>query len=289
MKTTQALTKMRLNALVLLTYCVMAAFASTNRVYAQNFPPVSIPSGIGGTSGKIDAGFLSTAGPQVGVGFLLNSISATVFAKKGPMLIEYQLAYGSIAKLTLTIKGKKEPFIYELRPTGAEVKQEVFQLPDTFGKKPVVASLSIKAESLDPTNKDPGLVVSSLALGYQAVGSLKIDQLSFNPPRVRATEKISVAYSFHSLADFDRAAVEFWFVGVTLKGEPANGLVNTQKISGGVRRGETKKGYWDGKDKKGKVSKGRRHLLFVRTWLEGKNGGDWSWVSDPSRQRVTIE
>ena len=45
----------------------------------------------------------------------------------------------------------------------------------------------------------------------------------------------------------------------------------------------------NGMDRKGKVSKGRHLLLFVSAWFEVKNGGDWSWVSDPSRQRVLID
>lgn len=293
MKITYALTKTRLNVWALLIYCLMAAPTGTDRVNAQClFPPVGIPSGMGNTSGKIDAGVLSNGGPQFVAGYLLSRISGTVFARAAPMVIEYQLDNGCTAVLTLTItiNGKKESFIYRLRPTDGEVKQEVFQLPETFGKKPLVAFLSVEAENPDPANPKPTcFVLYSLALGEKAVGSLKIDRLTFQPPHVRATEKISVAYSFHSLADFDKAAVEFRFVGATLKGEPASGLVNSQKINGGVRRGETKKGNWNGKDLKGKISKGRRHLLYVRAWFEAKNGGDWCWVSDPSRQRVIIE
>jgi hypothetical protein len=248
---------------------------------------VGIQSGTG-TSGKIDAGLLSKAGPQFG-SYLLSRIYADVLAKAGPIVIEYQLDNQTTATLTIMIKGKKEPFIQRLRPTGAEVKQEVFQLPDTFGKKPLVAQLSIKADNLDPANnRSTGFELFSIALGEKAVGSLKIDQLSFNPAHVRAREKISVTYSFHSLGDFDRATVEFRLLGPTRKGESANGLVNSQKISGGVRRGETKKGAWDGKNQEGKFSKGR-HLLLVSAWFDAKNGGDWCWVSDPSRQRVIIE
>ena len=290
MKITHALTKARLNALALLIYCLMAAPTGTDRANAQfQVPPVPAPSGMGSTSGKIDASVLQNDGPQFASGYLLNRISATVFAREAPMVIEFKLYNGCTAVLTLTIKGNKDPFIYRLRPTGGEVKQEVFQLPETFGKKPLVAFLSVEAENLDPANtRLTCFELYALAIG-KAVGSLKINRLTFQPAHVRATEKIRVTYSFHSLADFDKAAVEFRFVGTTLKGEPANGLVNTQKISGGLRRGETKEGTWDGKDRKGKVSKGRQHLLFVSAWFEVKNGGDWSWVSDSSRQRVIIQ
>jgi hypothetical protein len=289
MQTTYGLTKTRLNVLALLICCLIAAPAGTDRANAQvQVPPVPVPSGMGSTSGKIDAGLLSKAGPQFG-SYLLRRIYADVLAKAGPMVIEYQLDNECTATLTLTIKGKKEPFIYRLKPTGAEIKQEVFQLPETFGEKPLVAVLSINAENLDPANKSSTCFeLFSIAMGGNAVGSLKINQLRFNPPQVQAKEKISVTYSFHSLADFDRAAVEFRFLGPTRKGESANGLVNSQKISGGVRRGETKNGTWDGKNQKGKISKGR-HLLVVMAWFEAKNGGDWSWVSDTSRQRVIIE
>lgn len=288
MKFTHSRTKTSLNALALLVCCLMA---SADLAKAQlRLPPPGMPSGTGNTSGKVDAGVLSKAGPQFATGYLLNDISATVFARAARMVIEYQLDPETIATLTLTIKGKKESFTYRPRPTGAEIKQEIFQLPETFGKKPVVALLSVKAENLDPANKRfPGFVLYAFALGEKAVGSVRIDRLSFQPPHVRATDKINVTYSFHSLADFDRAAVDFRFVGTTIKGEPANDLVNTQKISGGLRRDETKNGIWNGKDQKGKVSKGRNHLLYVKAWLEAKNGGDWTWVSDPSRQRVIIE
>ena len=287
METSYTGTRKCLRPFAIMVCCLIAAHVMGDLVKAQprGIPPLPVPQ----VESKSSA--LSKTGPQFVAGYLLNNISATVLAKAAPMVVEYQLGNESTATITLTvtIKKQEERFTRQLKRTGAGVQQEVFQLPETFGNKPVVAALSVKAENVDPTNnKPPDFELFSLGLGERAVGSLKIDRLSFEPDHVSATQKMRVRYSFHSLADFDNASVEFRILGRSSTGEPANGLVNKQKISGGLRRDESKRGEWDGKDQKGKVSKGL-HILFVAAWFEEKKGGDWNFVSDPSRQRVKID
>jgi len=285
MKASHIGTKKWLKVFAIPVYCLVAAHVMADLAKAQL-------RGIGISIPHVErkSSDLSKTGPQLVAGYLLSNISATVLAKAAPMVVEYQLGNESTAiiTLTVTIKKKEERFSRQLKRTGAGVQQEVFQLPATFGNKPLVATLSVKAENVDPANKkQPDFELFSLGLGERAVGSLKIDRLTFQPDHVSATQKMRVTYSFRSLADFDNASVEFRVLGRSRTGEPANGLVNKQKI-GGLRRDESKHGEWDGKDQKGKVSKGL-HILFVAAWFEEKKGGDWNFVSNPSRQRVNID
>jgi hypothetical protein len=285
MKATYPRTKKVLNLFAISVCCVIAGHLTGLTSVGQRPGQISIPP-ISLSGGKGEASALSKNGPMFPATYLLGNFSATVFAKAAPMVAKYQLGPESSATITITVKLKSgdKTFTKFLKHTGAEVTQEVFQLPEEFGTKPLVAKLSVKAENVDPTNKKPpNFSLYGLGMG-KAVGSLKIVVLSFEPPHVRATQKEKVAYSFRSLTDFDKASVEFRSLR-TSNGEPTNSLANSKNISG-IRRDESKRGEWDGKDRKGKVSLGR-HQLVVNGWYTQKNGGDWG--HDSSLQRVTIE
>jgi hypothetical protein len=237
---------------------------------------------------KSEASILSKEGPQFPAAYALNNFSASVFVREAPMVVEYQLGRESTATMMFTVKIKKEEksFTKSLEPTGNEIREVKFSLPEYFGKKPRAGTLSVKAENIDQNNKrPPAFELTGLCMGEKACGSIGIDRLSFESTRVRATQKEKVAYSFHSLFDFGNVFAEFRLLGLTPGGEPATQLVHSEKISG-IRRGESVSREWNGKNQKDQVSKGR-HQLVVTAWYGEKQGGDYALAS--SKQRVQIE
>jgi hypothetical protein len=300
METTHRRTKRRLTSFAAVACCLLAAHLTDQTAAVQAQFPVPFPGG------KSDAKVLSESGPRFPEAYAIGSFSAFVFARGGaPMVVEYQLGNENTATIKITVQGKKDEksFTHRLEPTGNEIKLATFLLPEeVFGKKPVVAKLSVQAENRDQKppefafaklsvqaenrdQKPPNFALYGLCMGEKACGSIGLENLSFQPGRVRAAQKEKAAYSFYSRFDFDQVYAEFEHLGYTSQGEPANESVNGQKI-GGVRRGESAGREWDGRDRKGKVSKGR-HQLVVKAWYGDKKGGDWTraW----SRQRLVVE
>jgi hypothetical protein len=276
----------RLVRFAALACCLAAAHLTGQTGFGQK-PGIKLrlPTG----EAKSDAKALSESGPQFLAEYLLSNFSARVFVRGGaPMVVEYQLGNEAAATVTLTVKTKKDEqtFTRRLEPTGGEVKHEVFRLPEAFGKKPAVATLSVKAENKDPARQEPpDFEVYGLGMGEKAVGSMVIEGLSFQPGRVHATGKEKAAYSFHSRSDFPSARVEFRLTGRTPGGQLFNRAVGDEKIKR-IRRGDSVSREWDGRNRKGEVSKGR-HQLVVKAWYTEKKGGDWARAS--SRQRVLVE
>ncbi|HEV3469062.1 MAG TPA: hypothetical protein VG148_07055 [Pyrinomonadaceae bacterium] len=232
---------------------------------------------------------LSKAGPQFPALYLLSNITARVFVRGGaPMVVEYRLGSQGTAAVTLTAVMKKgeKSFTRRLEPTGGEVRQVVFTLPEEFGDKPAVATLSVRVGNTSPNDAaPPDFGLFRLGMGEKAVGSMTIERLSFQPGRVRATQREKAAYGFSSRSDFPKVSVEFRLLGRTLRGEPDSRLANVEQL-GGVRRGESVSRQWDGRNQKGEVSRGR-HQLAVSGWYEEKKGGDWTTAL--SDERVIVE
>ncbi|MDQ3805221.1 MAG: hypothetical protein M3416_15510 [Acidobacteriota bacterium] len=287
MNTTHRHTNRRLALCAAFACCLTAALLTDQAGVAQAQIRVRVPGG--GGKGKSEASVLSEAGPQFLADYLLSNFSARVFTRGGaPMVFEYQLGHGGTATVTLAARvGKEEQsFTRRLEPTGDEIREVVFRLPEAFGEKPVVATLSVKAENTNEADKGPpAFEVYGIGMGEKAVGSILIERLSFQPVRVRATQQERAAYGFHSRSDFPAAGVEFRLLWHRADGKLMNSLVNSKKL-GGVRRGESVSREWDGRNGKREVSKGR-HQLLVKAWYGEKKGGDWAAAR--SRQRVLVE
>ena len=230
---------------------------------------------------------LFTKGPQLAFAYEVGNFLAKVFVKGGePLAVEYQLGAAHSATLGVTYKaegGGEKTFTRRLEPTGGEAAEVKFQLPDDIGARPQLVELSVTAE--DGAGGPPDFELLGLAMGRKAVGSIGIDGLDFRPDQVSITQRQKATYGYYSRFDFDRVRAEFRFAGRTPAGRPARGLVKSVEERG-VRQGEPRGGNWDGKDFKGKVSRGR-HQLVVCAWNGSRAGGDWAcrW----GRQRVFIQ
>jgi hypothetical protein len=284
MKNTHRRTQARLALCAAFACCLTPALAGRTNVGGAQIR-VPLPGG----GAKSDADVLSQAGPQFPALYLLGNITARVFVRgKAPVVVKYRLGPRGAAAVTLTavVKKGEKTFTRRLEPTGGEVREVVFTLPEEFGEKPAVATLSVRAENTSPNDAGPpGFELFGLGMGEKAVGSMTIERLSFQPGRVRATQREKAAYGFYSRFDFPKVLVEFRLLGHTRAGEPASQLANVEKIDA-VRRGESVSREWDGRNRKGEVSRGR-HQLVVKGWYEEKKGGDWTTAL--SDDRVVVE
>jgi hypothetical protein len=151
----------------------------------------------------------------------------------------------------------------------------IFRLPPDFGTKLQTAVYHVS--SIPPrgaATPPPRLRTYGLGAGDKAVGSVAIDQLTFQPPTIHPQAKEVANYSFHAHSAFDGVRAEFIFTTLY------NGRLLVQKEDekklSPIPEGERARGTWGGKGKPGE------HMLQVRAWRGLENGGDWvvAWSPD---------
>jgi hypothetical protein len=151
----------------------------------------------------------------------------------------------------------------------------IFRLPKDFGSKTQTAVFQVSAIPLAATGTatagiatpTPALRTFGMGAGENAVGSVAIDQLTFQPAAIHPKAKEFATYGFHAHSAFNGVRAEFIYV--TLQ----NGHVvveqdQEEKLSP-IPQGERARGTWEGKGKAGE------HMLQVRAWRGLENGGDW--------------
>jgi hypothetical protein len=151
----------------------------------------------------------------------------------------------------------------------------IFRLPPNFGTQLQTAVYQIRAiPAAGASTPAPRLRTYGLGAGDKAVGSVAIDQLTFQPPTIHPQAREVANYSFHAHSAFDGVRAEFIFTTLY------NGSLLVQKdqeeklspVPEGMRAG----GTWEGK------GKGGEHMLQIRAWRGLENGGDWvvAWSPD---------
>jgi hypothetical protein len=232
---------------------------------------------------------LARAGPLFPAAFSMSDFSVQGIVKgRWPLVVVYELEADSTAEVTIntTNNGKLESFRIPLRPTKGEPLEEKRQLPEGFGQKPQLGEISFRAFKNGPEpNRPAHFFLYGLGVGDKAVGSVVVDQLKFQPPKIQPKLKEKASYSFHSLSDFDYGSADFMRVTY-----PDNvyhfETVARKKLNDGIGHDEWLMKDWDGKNDKGKISPGR-YQFRVRVWRALQSGGDW--VSAFSQQVVKVE
>ncbi|MDQ1557422.1 MAG: hypothetical protein QOD32_482 [Pyrinomonadaceae bacterium] len=238
-------------------------------------------------SGGVSSGDLSKNGPQFPSALTMSNIQVTGFADAGwPLFVGYELQQPAL--VTLTIKADKvDPFVQQLE--GSPGAHELtLTIPARFdSKKPRVTSFSLTAVSDNPSAPAAPVefVYVDICAGHKAVGSVGIDNVSFQPGDVQATAQSQKAnYKFHSLFDFDKVTADFMLIGRNDKREIVAKRVGREKFDRGIKRDGWLGSDWDCRNGK-KISQGR-HQLQVRGWRGLEQGGDW--VATMSKQFVRV-
>src|SRR5271156_1356996 len=151
----------------------------------------------------------------------------------------------------------------------------IFRLPADFGIKLQTAYFYVHSVPLAGlSTPPPGLRTYGLGAGERAVGSVAIDQLTFQPATIHPQAKEVANFGFHAHSAFDGVRAEFIIASLY------NGRILVEKdeekklspVPEGMRAG----GTWEGKGKPGE------HMLQIRAWRGLENGGDWvvAWSPD---------
>jgi hypothetical protein len=162
----------------------------------------------------------------------------------------------------------------KLGQEGPQVRKD-FRLPENFGAGLQTAIYKVTAVGPNGNkNSAPQLRTYGLGAGDKAVGSVAIDQLTFQPATIHPKAKEVADYGFHAHSAFDSVRAEFIFTTLY------NGHLLVQKDQedklAPVPEGERPKGTWNGNGKAGE------HMLQIRAWRGYQNGGDWvvAWSPD---------
>ena len=218
---------------------------------------------------------LGNKGPQVPKEFDMNG-----FVMKGlvqgnwPIVLDFMIDSPGFAQVDITA-GKRH-FLVRMHNDPNQRGYAKIRLPKYFGSKPQIATYNVRsmpvAGSKDPA---PRLRVYGFGAGEKAVGSVAIDQLTFQPATIRPKANEVADYGFHAHSAFD--SVKAGFIFTTLN----NGSVLVEKDQeqelAPVPEGERAKGTW-----KGNPGKAGEHMLQIRAWRGLQSGGDWvvAWSPD---------
>ncbi len=218
---------------------------------------------------------LYRTGAQLPRSFNMSDFSFTAFVKGNwPVVVNFELEARSSATITFEVKDV-QPFIQELTATGTGQPREVlFNLPERFGDKPQAALITIKAVN---TSQGAGQLASfrlyAFGAGPQAVGSVTIDEVDFQPGRINTRKGEQVGYSFHSRNDYIDVSAEFW-IGKAVRRALGMSLVYAKKL-GPIRRDGRRSRQWDGKKSVGRGFSIGAHQLH----LNARTGSaDWLLV-----------
>ena len=215
-------------------------------------------------------------GPEVPKDFDMNG-----FAVKGlvgpnwPVVLDFMVDSPGRVQLDIVAADNKHHYRATMTNPPNHRAYAIIRLPPDFGTKTQIAAYQIASIPVaGGTAPPPQLRTYGLGAGEKAVGSVAIDQLSFQPAMIHPQAKEVANYSFHAHSAFDGVRAEFIFTTL-YNGHVLVEQDQEEKLSP-IPEGEQARGTWAGKGKAGE------HLLEVRAWRGLENGGDWvvAWSPD---------
>jgi hypothetical protein len=223
---------------------------------------------------------LSSNGPGVPKAFDMSGVTIKcLIGPDWPVVVDFML-YAPGTVLVEIAGTDKHHFVARMTNTPNERAYGIFHMPKDFGDKVQVAVLQVHAVPLggrQPVSlaDAPPLRVFGIGGGVNAVGSVAIDQLSFQPAAIHPKAKEVATYGFHAHSAFNGVKAEFIFV--TLQNGHVLVQQDQEETLSAVPQGERAHGTWQGD--KGKAGE---HMLQVRAWRGIENGGDWvvAWSPD---------
>ena len=215
-------------------------------------------------------------GPEVPKDFDMNG-----FAVKGlvgpnwPVVLDFMVGSPGRVQLDIITADNRHHYRATMTNPPNHRAYAIIRLPADFGTKTQIAAYQIvSVAAAGSTAAPPQLRTYGLGAGEKAVGSVAIDQLSFQPAIIHPEAKEVANYSFHAHSAFDGVRAEFIFTTL-YNGHVLVEKDQEEKLSP-IPQGEQARGTWAGKGKPGE------HLLEVRAWRGLENGGDWvvAWSPD---------
>jgi hypothetical protein len=216
---------------------------------------------------------LSREGPQVPKEFDLSGFTITGLVHPNwPVVLDFMIDAPGAARIVIT--AGKHHFQATITNQPNRRGYAIIHLPANFGTRLQTGTYQVYSIPATAGKAPPKLRTYGIGAGDKAVGSVAIDQLTFQPATIHPKAKEVADYGFHVHSAFDGVRAEFIFTTLY------NGRVLVQKDQeeklSPVPEGERAKGTWKGQGKPGE------HMLQIRAWRGLQNGGDWvvAWSPD---------
>ncbi len=214
-------------------------------------------------------------GPQLPKQFDMNTFTVKgLVAPSWPVVLDFMLDGPGAVELDIVAADKHQ---YRVRMTNTPNRRAyaILHLPPDFGsglQTGVYQVHSIAAPGA--TTPPPGLRTYGIGAGEKAVGSVAIDQLTFEPAAIHTRAKEVANYSFHAHSTFNGVRAEF-IVTTLYNGHLLIERDQEQELPP-IPQDERGRGTWNGS------GKGGEHMLQIRAWRGLERGGDWvvAWSPD---------
>lgn len=192
-----------------------------------------------------------------------------------PVVLDFMLDSPGAAQVDIITADNKHHYRAIMTNAPNRRAYGIFHLPSDFGRELQTAFYQVRSMPTAGSNAaPPRLRTFGLGAGDKAVGSVAIDQLTFQPAMIHTKAKELATYAFHAHSAFNAVRAEFVFTTLY------NGHLLVEKDQEEklppIPEGERGRGTWAGKGKAGE------HMLQVRAWRGLENGGDWvvAWSPD---------
>jgi hypothetical protein len=221
-------------------------------------------------------GHFGKDGPEVPKEFDMNGFVIKGLVRPNwPVVLDFVLDSPGAAQVDIITADTKHHYRAIMTNGPNRRAYAIFHLPRDFGKEAQLAFYQIHSIPAAGTNSPPPrLRTFGIGAGDKAVGSVAIDQLTFQPATIHTSMQEFARFGFHAHSAFDGVRAEFVFTTLY------NGHLLVEKDQEEklppIPEGERGAGIWNGNGKAGE------HMLQVRAWRGLENGGDWvvAWSPD---------
>jgi hypothetical protein len=223
-------------------------------------------------------------GPQVPDEFALGTVSAYGFVRNNwPVVLDYETAPGADTTLTITV-GDRDWSV--ALPGGRQQVKLRYEGGAAQRSTPALFVLRSSVWRADGTEVPQDISLIGLGCGPRAVGSVAINNLSFQPSG-RAVGGDYARFGFAATSAFNRVGMEILRYQGRREGRTT--VISVTPVTTFQERSRPPGAYgprvWDGVDQASRRSSSGLHRLRVRGW---ETDGDESWVAAISRDVVEV-
>jgi len=218
---------------------------------------------------------LGDKGPQVQDKLDMTGFTVKcVVGPNWPIVLDFMLDSPGDVQMDISTADNRQ-FKAIIHNTPNQRAYAIFRTPPDFGTKLQTAYFYVHSVPLAGASTTPPMLRTyGLGAGEKAVGSVAIDQLTFQPATIHPQANELANFGFHAHSAFDGVRAEF-IIASLYNGRILVEKDQEEKLSP-VPEGVRASGTWEGKGKPGE------HMLQIRAWRGLENGGDWvvAWSPD---------
>jgi len=270
---------------------------------------------------------LNEHGPQPGTTSQTGSFSMLSFIRAGwPLVVEYELEEGAVADLEIVTLNDRGFHRFKHRLEGANIgegaRRDIITVPGEFGElQPGTIGISARMKTPNGSRK-ADFKLHGVGVGVHTLHSAEgprrnpreaqsqsfsfinskfemtfpqesvLQDLVVTPQVIDTSQGQRASYTFRPAQTFGQWAADFSTVTKTVDGDGVNVTktkrINTKEFRSEISGGSVVSGDWDGKNAKGKLSKGL-HKLAIRAWWSAASAGAGASCYRNSNQEFTVQ